>query len=216
MNKKQLEIILSQLKENSDPKVELEQYTIPGELAAQIINIAHIWGDIRNKLILDLGCGTGRLTIGSVLMGAKKAIGVDLDKKVINVARENVKIAEKIINEKIHDKVEFVCRDISNIKREVDTVIQNPPFGIQKSHADRVFLKKALECGKNIYSIHRHYEKTREFLTKFIEENGGKVEKIIKFKFRIPYMFKFHKKPYVKYEVDLFIISKVRCNDGIG
>jgi putative methylase len=187
----------------------LEQYTIPGGLAAQIINIAHMSGDIRNKIILDLGCGTGRLTIGSVLMGAKKALGVDLDKKVINVARENVEIVEEIINEKIHDKVKFVSRDISNIKRNIDTVIQNPPFGIQKLHADRIFLKKALECGKRVYSLHRHYEKSREFLTKFIEKNGGKVEKIIKFKFRIPYMFKFHKKPYVSYEVDLFIISKV-------
>jgi len=176
MDKKQLEIILSQLKENPSPKVELEQYTIPGELAAQIINIGHISGDIKNKSILDLGCGVGRLTIGSVLIGAKKVIGVDSDKNVLN---------------------------------KVDTVIQNPPFGIQKLHADRIFLKKALECGKKIYSLHRHYEKSREFLTKFIKKNGGKVEKIITFKFRIPYMFKFHKKPYVRYEVDLFIISKV-------
>jgi len=209
MDKKQLEIILSQLKENPSPKVELEQYTIPGELAAQIINIANVSGDIKNKIIMDLGCGTGRLTIGSVLMGAKKAVGVDLDKKVINVARENVKIAGKITKREIHRKVEFVCQDISNIKRKVDTVVQNPPFGIQKLHADRIFLKKALECGKSVYSLHRHYEKSREFLTRFIKKNGGKVEKIIKFKFRIPYMFKFHKKPYVKYEVDLFIISKV-------
>jgi len=209
MDKKQLEIILSQLKENPNPKVELEQYTIPGGLAAQVINIAHMSGDIENKIILDLGCGTGRLTIGSVLMSAKKAIGVDMDKKVINVAKENVKIVEEITNEKIHDKIEFVCHDISKIKRKVDTVIQNPPFGIQKLHADRIFLKKALECSKKIYSLHRHYEKSREFLTEYIKKNGGKVEKIIKFKFRIPYMFKFHKKPHVSYEVDLFIISKV-------
>jgi len=209
MDKKQLEIILSQLKENPSPRVELEQYNIPGGLAAQIINIAYISGNIKNKIILDLGCGAGRLTIGSVLMGAKKAIGVDLDKRVINVARENVGIVEGITNKRIHDKVEFMCRDISNLKRKVDTVVQNPPFGIQKLHADRSFLKKALECGKSIYSLHRHYEKSREFLTKFIEKNSGKVEKIIKFKFRIPYMFKFHKKPYVSYEVDLFIISRV-------
>jgi len=209
MDKKQLEIVLSQLKENPKPKVELEQYTIPGELAAQIINIARVSGDIKDKIILDLGCGTGRLTIGSVLMGAKKATGVDLDKKVINVARKNVKIVEEMTNKKIHDKIKFVCQDVLNLKQKANTVIQNPPFGIQKLHADRIFLKKALECGEKIYSLHRHYEKSREFLTKLIEKNGGKVETIIKFKFRIPYMFKFHKKPYVKYEVDLFIISRV-------
>jgi len=209
MDKKQLEIILSQLKENPSPRAELEQYTISGELAAQIINTANILGDVKNKIILDLGCGTGRLAIGSVLMGAKKVVGIDLDKKVINVARENVKITEEMTNKKIHDKVKFIVQDISKIKRKADTVIQNPPFGIQKLHADRIFLKKALECGKRIYSLHRHYKKSREFLTKFAEGNNGKVEKIIKFKFRIPYMFKFHKKPHVSYEVDLFIISKV-------
>jgi len=209
MDKKQLEIILSQLKENPSPKVELEQYTIPGELAAQIINIGHISGDIKNKSILDLGCGVGRLTIGSVLIGAKKVIGVDSDKNVLKIARDNLKIAERITRMKICRKVKFVCQDVSDFKDKVDTVIQNPPFGIQKLHADRIFLKKALECGKKIYSLHRHYEKSREFLTKFIKKNGGKVEKIITFKFRIPYMFKFHKKPYVRYEVDLFIISKV-------
>ncbi len=209
MDKKQLEIILSRLKENPTPKVELEQYTIPGELAAQIINIAHVSGDIKNKIVLDLGCGTGRLTIGSVLMNAKRAIGVDSDKKVLSIARDNLKIVEKITNDVIYKKVKFICQDVSNFKEKADTVIENPPFGIQKLHADRIFLKKALECGERIYSLHRHYQKSREFLTKFIEKNGGKVEKIIKFKFRIPYMFKFHKKPYVKYEVDLFIISKV-------
>jgi len=209
MNKKQLEIILSKLKGNPTPKVELEQYTIPGELAAQIINIIHLSGDIKNKNILDLGCGTGRLTIGSVLMGAKKTIGVDSDEKVLSIAMDNLKITEKITKREIYGKVKFICKDVSELKNKVDTVIQNPPFGIQKLHADRIFLKKALECGKRIYSLHRYYERSREFLTKFIEDNNGKVEKIIKFKFRIPYMFKFHKKPYVSYEVDLFIISKV-------
>lgn len=209
MDKKQLEIILSQLKGNPDPKVELEQYTIPGELAAQIINTARMSGDIENKVILDLGCGTGRLAIGSILMGAKKVIGVDLDKKVLDIAKDNLKIAEKITNKKFSKNVKFVCQDVSDLKEKADTIIQNPPFGIQKLHADRIFLIKALECGKRIYSLHRYYKKSREFLTGLTEKNGGKVEKIIKFKFRIPYMFRFHKKPHISYEVDLFIISKV-------
>lgn len=100
-------------------------------------------------------------------------------------------------------------KDILEWKGKVDTIIQNPPFGIQKLHADRPFLKKALECGKKIYSLHRAYKESRKFLTEFIEQNGGRVERIIKFKFRIPYIFKFHKKPFVTYDVDLFVISKV-------
>lgn len=209
MDKKQLEIILSKLKEIERPKAELEQYTIPSDLAAKILNSAYLSGDIKNKVVLDLGCGSGRLMIGAALFGAKKAIGVDVDKKLIEMTKKNIKNVESLINIKIQEKIELFCMDISEWRRKVDTVIQNPPFGIQKLHADRIFLKKALECAEKIYSLHRHYEKSREFLTKFIEKNDGKVEKIIKFKFRIPYMFKFHKKPYVRYEVDLFIISKV-------
>ncbi len=201
--------MLSQLKDNPSPKAGLEQYTIPGRLAAEIINIAYLSGDICDKKILDLGCGTGRLTIGSVLMGAKKAIGIDVDGEVLKIAKENVKITERLTKQKIRTKINFVKKDISEWKRKVDTVIQNPPFGIQTLHADRLFLKKALECGEKIYSLHRSYEKTRSFLRKFIEQNGGKVEKIIRFKFRIPYMFKFHKKPSVEYDVDLFVIKKV-------
>jgi len=209
LTKKRLEIVLSRLKEIPSPKPELEQYTIPGDLAAQMINTAYLQGDIKNKRILDLGCGTGRLTIGSVLMQAKEAIGIDIAEDALKTAKENVKIAEELTNQKIKNRVKFVKKDVSDWKGKVDTVIQNPPFGIQTLHADRLFLKKALGCGKKIYSLHRSYEKTRRFLRRFIEQNGGRVEKIIRFKFRIPYMFKFHKKPFVVYDVDLFVISKV-------
>ena len=210
LTKKQLEILLSKLKENPNPRAELEQYTIPSELAAQIINVAYLSGDIKGKYIIDFGCGSGRLTIGSALMNAKKVIGIDIDKKVLKIANENVRLAEILTKQKIQDRIKFLKKDVSDWKEEVDTVIQNPPFGIQKLHADRLFIKKALKCGNRIYTLHRgSYKKTCEFLKKFIEVNGGELEKIIKFKFRIPYMFKFHRKPYVSYDVDLFIISRV-------
>ncbi len=210
LTKKKLEIILSKLKAISNPKVELEQYEIPGELAAQILNIAYLSGDLKNKTIADLGCGSGKLTIGSALMEAKKVIGIDIDENVLKIAEDNIKIAEGLTKQKIHDRINLICGNVSSWEEEVDTIVQNAPFGIQTLHADRLFVKKALRCGKRIYSLHRHYEKSRDFLSRLIEQNGGKVEKIIKFKYRIPYMFKFHKKPYVVYDVDLFIISRLR------
>ncbi|MDI6825779.1 MAG: METTL5 family protein [Candidatus Aenigmarchaeota archaeon] len=210
MNKKQLEITLSKLKDNPNPRVELEQYTIPSDLAAEILNLAYLNGDVKGKVVVDLGCGSGRLMIGAALMDAKKVIGIDVNKDVLAIAKENVKIAERLTNQEIGTRIKLVCKDVSDWDGNVDTIIQNPPFGIQKLHADRHFLQKALECARKIYSLHRHYEKSRIFLKKLIEQNGGKVEKIIKFKFKIPYMFKFHKKPYAIYDVDLFIISRLR------
>jgi len=57
--------------------------------------------------------------------------------------------------------------------------------------------------------LHKNgYKKTREFIRKFVEEKGGKIEQILKYKFSIPYMFKFHEKPKISYNVDLYIIEK--------
>ncbi len=209
LSKKQLAIILSKFKSNPNPKPELEQYQIPGELAADIINLALLSGDVRDKSVLDLGCGSGRLVIGCALMGAKKVIGVDIDEKVLEVARENIEIAEKESGKKIKEKIEFIHSGIESWEGKVDTVIQNPPFGIQKEHADRIFLEKALESGNIIYSLHRSYSKSRMFLTKYIEKHGGKVEKIIQLQFRMPHTFKFHTRTSVSFDVDLYVVRKM-------
>jgi putative methylase len=68
LTKKKLEIILSRMKSIPNPKAELEQYEIPGDLGAQILNIAYLSGDLKNKTIADFGCGSGKLAIGSALM----------------------------------------------------------------------------------------------------------------------------------------------------
>ncbi len=203
LDKKQLEIILSRLKTPEDPKENLEQYTIPSSLAAQILNIARLSGDIQGKVVFDFGCGTGRLSIGAALLNAGKVVGVDIDKESLKIAKENAK--------EMTVQIEFVEKDIEEFSGRCDTVVQNPPFGMRgRYHTDRLFLKKALECGQKVYSLHRGgYDKTRKFVTGFIEQNGGKVLQVKEFKFDIPYMFKFHKKPKVSYNVDMFVIKKV-------
>lgn len=39
--------------------------------------------------VLDLGCGSGILSVASLLLGAKKAVGVDIDKLAVKTANEN-------------------------------------------------------------------------------------------------------------------------------
>jgi putative methylase len=208
MDKKHLEIFLSKLKAPEKPKAGLEQYTIPSGLAAEMLNLAFIGGDIAGKTVFDLGCGTCRLAIGAAIMGAKKVVGIDIDENMIKLAKENCESAGV--------EVDLVCDGIENFRGECDTVIQNPPFGMRgRTHTDRLFLKKALECGRKVYSLHRGgYEgekesRTREFLRDFIEKSGGIVLAVKEFKFDVPYMFKFHRKPKVSYNVDLFVIEKV-------
>jgi putative methylase len=207
MRKKELELILEELKPIEKPKVKLEQYTIPSYLAAEILNLAFLNGDIKNKVVFDLGCGSGRLTIGAALLGAKKVIGIDKDVNAIKIAKANLKLTEKLIGKKLN--VKFFVKDVSKLKLKCDTVIQNPPFGTKGFEKDVIFLEKALEIGKKIYSLHKNgRRKTRKFLMSFIEENEGKIEKIAKFKFFLPHIFKFHKKLKIKYDVDLYVISK--------
>lgn len=208
LTKKQLEIVLSKLKPIENPKSSLEQYTIPSELAAEILNLAYQSGDIEDKVVFDLGCGTGRLALGALLLGAKEITAVDMDDKVLDIAEENMHsiMSDKLV---VKGSVKFLLSDVKDFFGKCDTVIQNPPFGIQNKHADRLFLEKALECGSKIYSLHKNgYEKTREFLTKFIENKNGKVEQIIPYKFSVPHMFKFHKKPKREFSVDLYVIKR--------
>ena len=70
-SKKDLEIILSTLKGFERPKPELEQYTTPSSLAAELLWQAYIDGNIEGKIVVDLGCGTGILALGAAILGAK-------------------------------------------------------------------------------------------------------------------------------------------------
>lgn len=41
--------------------------------------------------LLDVGCGTGILSIAGALLGAEEALGTDIDPDAVNVARENIR-----------------------------------------------------------------------------------------------------------------------------
>ena len=42
--------------------------------------------------VLDIGCGSGILSIAALMLGAKSAIGVDIDKNAVNDAAENARL----------------------------------------------------------------------------------------------------------------------------
>lgn len=58
--------------------------------------------------ILDVGTGSGILSVGGVLLGAPSALGVDIDPVAVKVANENAEINE------VSDKTEFVCGDLTD------------------------------------------------------------------------------------------------------
>ena len=86
MKKKDLEIILQKLPPHPAPLVKLEQYATPAIIAADIVFNAYLEEDIADKVVLDLGCGTGIFAIGAGLLGAREVIGVDLDGTALAIA----------------------------------------------------------------------------------------------------------------------------------
>jgi len=221
VRKRNLEITLSKVEPHPTPKAYLEQYTIPANVAAEILYIAaYVNDDIIGKNVVDLGCGTGRLAIGAALLGAKETVGIDIDKTAVKLAFENA------ISLGVKDKTSWVVADIDAIHGAFDTVIQNPPFGVQKRKADRRFLQKSLEIACRIYSFHKG-ESNKEllkrlkghetkvvpvqpsaFLKNFIEKRGGKIRAVYAMVMTIRYMFKFHKKRKHEFLVNLYVIER--------
>ena len=196
--KKQLEMAIQSIPPHPNPKVELEQYSTPAIIAADLLWNAYSLGDIENSEIIDLGCGTGILSIGSLLLGAKKVTGVDIDEESLAIARLN---SENL-------NIEFVCCDISdfNCFDNCDVVIQNPPFGSQKKSergADLKFIDKAKECSPRvIYSF--HMASTEKFIIDYFEKSGFVVTHIFRYKFILPKIYDFHTKE--SKEVDVIVI----------
>jgi len=193
MNKKELAISLSKLKPQLDTSACLEQYSTECEIAAEILWIAFMNDEIKDKVIADFGCGNGILGIGALLLGAQKVYFVDIDKKAIMNAKENVKSLR--INK---DRVEFLNIDIKGFANNVDVVIQNPPFGVQNEHADRKFIVTAFNTSKVAYSLHKI--KSKSFLEALARENKKNISLIKIVSLPLKRSKSFHKKKvhYVK------------------
>jgi len=71
-----------------DPDITLEQYATSPILCSYIINAALQNGDIGyGRSVLDLGCGTGMLSIGSAIVGTSSVTLVDCDEAAIEVSK---------------------------------------------------------------------------------------------------------------------------------
>jgi putative methylase len=199
MKKKNLEILLQKIPKTVDPKPGLEQYTTSAVIASDILFNAYQFGDIDNKIVVDLGCGTGVFAIGAFILGAKKVYGFDVDVNVI-------KIAKQYSNQNKMD-IDFNVSDVKDVNQKCDTVIMNPPFGAQKSNlqADRKFIEKAFEISDIIYSI--HLKKTISFLEKMISSLNGNILFQKDYNFPVKWMFDFHKKEIKNFETTLLRIN---------
>lgn len=207
ISKKSLAIILSRLKAFEDPKVGVEQYSTDPEIAAEVLVQAAMQGDIKNKEIADFGAGSGILSLGAALMGAKKVYAIESESSAAALFKINRGFLETNYPEVFSEsKVEMREQNIMDFDLKVDCVIQNPPFGTKKVHQDIMFLDKAIRCADIIYSFHK--SSTIEYLEKYIDKNGFKITHKMFFDFPIKKTMKFHQKPKKLIKVVVLRIEK--------
>jgi len=192
-----LAILLSRLEAFKDPKTGLEQYSTESEIAAEILWNASLGNEVKGKVVADLGCGTGILGIGALLLGAKKVYFVDSDKEAILLAQSNLKTAKNSVVKKLGEAI-FVPESVELFDKSVDLVVQNPPFGTKMKHIDLLFLEKAMSLSKNIYSFHK--AETVPFLREKAEKKGFKTD-VLGFLFALKPTMKQHQKKALRVKV---------------
>jgi putative methylase len=184
-----------------DPRVDLEQYRTPPDLAAHLIHTADLHDDIEDRTVIDLGTGTGMLALAAVLRGPARVVGVDLDPGPLATARTN----ERRVATATH--VAWVLGDATEPPLDPPgptTVVMNPPFGAQATneHADRAFLTTAAEIADVSYSIHN--TGSADFVEAFATDEGGAVTHAFEAELDLPRQFEFHESDAKTVTVEVF------------
>jgi putative methylase len=188
----------------ADPRVDLEQYRTPPELAAHLVHTADLQGDIGGRTVLDLGCGTGMLALAAALRGPAAVVGVDIDPGPLSTARAN----ERRVG--TASPIGWVRADVTCgglCPGGPTTVITNPPFGAQtgNEHADRRFLETTARVADISYSIHN--AESADFVEAFAADEGGTVTHAYAAEFDLPRSFEFHEQERRTIDVEVFRID---------
>ena len=197
MRLKQLEMALQRLRGFEKPRPSLEQYQTPAPLAARLLYHAFMKGDIKEKTVCDLGCGTGILAIGASILGAASVKGIEIDPEAVEIARRNTGLLDA--------EVKYIVADVRDATLPdhlgtCDTVVMNPPFGAQKVHADRPFIDCALAMAPVTYGIFN--AGSVQFIAAYTNGRADISEKIAG-ALPIKRTFSFHTKDVQEIEVEI-------------
>lgn len=169
-----------------------------------------MYDEFESKSVVDLGCGTGMLSIGAAMLGAGHVVGIDVDPDALHTALENIESYED------HLPIDLICSDVSpftanysvksnNNRLTADTVIMNPPFGTRKKGADIEFLRAAFGISQHsIYSLHK--TSTRDYIRKFAlkQMHAASAEPVAMLRYDLPASYAFHKAASKDIEVDVW------------
>ncbi len=208
MLKKELELMVQQIPSMPKPKLYLEQYTTPASIVADMVWEAFMRGDIEDRIVADLGCGSGRIAYASLVLGANYVLCVDIDLDAIDLARKShTRILEL---EKIA-RIDYVVLDVlSHGIRRVDVVLQNPPFGIRSNVRDIEFLEQAFNIATTVYSLHRSNDESRLLIVRIARDKGFDYALIKTYNFPIPQLHERHRRRIHYIKVDFWRFARRR------
>jgi uncharacterized protein (TIGR03000 family) len=150
-------------------KIVVRWVPTPDDIVDEMSKLAKIG---KNDIVYDLGCGDAVMLIRPIQkFGAKKGVGIDIDPKILEKAKENVKKA------KVEDRVELRVGDILNVKDMSDASVVLLYIGDDLGERLSPVLQKTLKPGARIVS-HRFrlgdWEPTKSVTVK--GEDGSEYE----------------------------------------
>ena len=203
MDRRKLAVELSMLRGFSKPKRFLEQYPTDPETASSLLWTAFMCGDLEGRVVADLGCGTGVLSYGALILGAREVLCVDIDADALNDAKRNLRELSR---------VHLILADVRSIPLlRVDTVIMNPPFGVVKRGMDLRFLEVALRIARRaVYTIHKFNEESHRLIVSKAIESGFSARLIEVRSMFIPALYETHKRRVHRFRVALYVFKRVK------
>lgn len=209
MRKKKLALLLSQLQLPQTYSASLEQYPTDASVAADILWHLADHESLSEKIVADFGCGNGILGIGALLLGAKKVLFVEIDDASLDLARKNLNTLEQLTRKTF--AADFFLTPIDAFRQPADLVIQNPPFGVQREHADKQFLLAAFRSAPLVYSLHKL--ESKQFLDSFSRDHGYRATLLLTFHLPLRQTHHFHTKRRHFVDIGLWQIEKLKKMD---
>ena len=193
------------------PRIDLEQYTTPAELALKLALYA---SRDEPEIIADLGAGTCRLAAAAALVTGAKVIAVEVDERLAPLC---IRAAEEL---GVAGLVEFIASRVSGESGPltpgmVDVVVTNPPFGVHRRGADWEILRYAMSIrARAVYAILK--SGNFDFHSREAEKHGYKANLLEKAWFPLPAEMEHHTSRVRRVEVDVVEFRREEGGPGRG
>ncbi len=97
-------------------------YHITSRLCLELLD--HCIGAFQCRSLLDVGCGSGVLSIAAAAMGVPFVVGLDIDARAISVSRQNA------ATNRLKAPPHWILGTVSAIRAGFECVVANLPFDI--------------------------------------------------------------------------------------